>query len=51
MRWPNPPGCYNHVIVIAHSPYCFNDFTFIVGNDLDSFQLNAQFETVLGYEN
>lgn len=49
MRRPNAAGRHDHIIVIAHSPYSFNDFIFIIRNNLDPFQFNAYFEAVLGY--
>jgi hypothetical protein len=50
MGRPYPSRRYDHIVVVAHSPYGFDDFTLIVRNDFDPLQVNTQFETVLGYE-
>ena len=47
--WSDAARGYNHVVVIAHSPYSLDYFAFIVCNDLNPFQFNAQLKTVFGY--
>lgn len=37
--FPRNSPCYYEVIVVAHSSDCFDDFTFIVGNDFNSLQV------------
>ena len=49
MGWSNAARGYNHVVVIAHSPYSLDNLAFIVRNDLNPFQFNAQLKTVFGY--
>jgi hypothetical protein len=47
--WTDPARSYDHVVVIAHSPYSLDNFAFIVRNNLNPFQFNAQLKTVFGY--
>lgn len=43
-RRSNSSACYYEVVVITHPPYGFHYFGFIVGYDLDSFQLDSDGE-------
>ena len=43
----NSPG-HDQVVLVAHSPCGFDDFPFVIRNDLDSFQLDPEGKTILG---
>lgn len=48
VRWTNPTACHHKVITAGHALRRFNNFILVVGDDFDSFQVEAEREAELG---
>ena len=46
----NPSCCDDPVVLFRHPPGCLDDLIFVVWDDLDSLEVDAEIEAVLGEE-